>query len=210
MASTQLELGLLWSHSQQMDVSGSVFVEWHGLQENVVTVSLRCDFISLIDDFVDGLTNFESVWIHLLANFAFESLPVERPNVLILSTGWFFLLLSENPTLEAIEVDQTHSTLAFACNDKWIGRVILVSPADSALDVVHFTIDDVFGSFDLHGLSQFLVVQLFLRHLHVVAPEIFDSESDSSELDGVELLDLVVILPRLVLERPRNQPKSIY
>ena len=99
MASTQLELGLLRRHSQQMDVSGSVLVERHGLQEDVVTVSLRCDFISLIDDFVDGLTNFESVWIHLLANFAFESLPVERPNVLVLSTWGFFLLLSENPTL---------------------------------------------------------------------------------------------------------------
>ena len=74
MASTQFELGLLGCRSQQMDVSGSVLVEGHGLQEDVVTVSLRCDFISLIDDFVDGLTNFESVWIHLLANFAFESL----------------------------------------------------------------------------------------------------------------------------------------
>lgn len=153
MASTQLELGLLRRHSQQMDVSGSVLVEGHGLQKNVVTVSLRCDFISLIDDFVDSLTNFESVWIHLLANFAFESLPVERPNVLVLSTGWLFLLLSENPTLEAIKVDKTHSTLAFACNNKGIRLVILISPADSALNSVHFAIDDVFGSFDLHGLS---------------------------------------------------------
>lgn len=204
MASTQLELGLLRRDSQQMDVSGSILVERHGLQKDVVTVSLRCDFISLIDDFVDSLTNFESVWIHLLANFAFESLPVERPNVLVLSTGWLFLLLSENPTLEAIKVDKTHSTLAFACNDKGIGLVILVSPADSALNRVHFAIDDVFGSFDLHGLSKFLMVQLLLRHLHVVALEIFDSESDSSELDGVELLDLVVILARLILERPRN------
>ena len=204
MASTQFELGLLGGHCQQMDVSGSVLVKGHGLQEDVVTVSLRCDFISLIDDFVDGLTNFESVWIHLLANFAFESLPVERPNVLVLCTGWFFLLLSEDPTLQAVEVDQAHSTLAFACNDKGVGLVVLVAPADSALDGVHFAIDDVFGSFDLHGLSQFLVVQLLLRHLHVVAPEIFDSESDSSELDGVELLDLVVVLAGLVLERPRN------
>lgn len=204
MASTQLELGLLRRDSQQMDVSGSILVERHGLQKDIVTVSLRCDFISLIDDFVDSLTNFESVWIHLLANFAFESLPVERPNVLVLSTGWLFLLLSENPTLEAIKVDKTHSTLAFACNDKGIGLVILVSPADSALNRVHFAIDDVFGSFDLHGLSKFLMVQLLLRHLHVVALEIFDSESDSSELDGVELLDLVVILARLILERPRN------
>ena len=204
MASTQFEFGLLRRNSQQMDVSGSVLVEGHGLKEDVVTVSLRCDFISLIDDFVDGLTNFESVWIHLLANFAFESLPVERPNVLVLSTGWFFLLLSEDPTLQAVEVDQAHGTLAFACNDKGVGLVVLVAPADSALDGVHFAIDDVFGSFDLHGLSQFLVVQLLLRHLHVVAPEIFDSESDSSELDGVELLDLVVVLAGLVLERPRN------
>lgn len=48
------------------------------------------------------------------------------------------------------------------------------------------------------------MVQLLLRHLHVVALKIFDSESDSTELDGIELLNLVVILARLILERPRN------
>jgi len=117
VASSQLKLSLLWSYGQQMNVSRSILVKRHRLKKNVVTVSLSCNFISLIDNFVDSLTNLEGVWIHLLANFAFESLPVKRPNILVLSTWWFFLFLSKYPTLKALEVNKTYSTFAFACND---------------------------------------------------------------------------------------------
>ena len=107
----------------------------------------------MIDDFVDCLINFESVWIHLLANFTFESLPVERPNVLILSTWWFLLLLSKDPTLQALEMDQTNGSFAFACNDERIRRIIFISPADSALDLIHLAFLNILTSFDFHGLS---------------------------------------------------------
>lgn len=43
----------------------------------------------------------------------------------------------------------------------------------------------------------------------MIAPEIFDSEPDSSELDGIKFFNLVVILSSLVLERSSHQPKSV-
>lgn len=158
----------------------------------------------MIDNFVDCWTNFESVWIHLLANFTFESLPVKRPDILVLSAWWFFLFLSEDPTLQTLEVNETDGTLAFACNDEWVLLVIFVAPADSALDLVHILFFYIFGSSDFHGLSQFLLVQLLLRHAHLVTFEIFYSKSHSTELDGVELLDLVIVLPRFIFEGPSN------
>jgi len=209
MASSQFEFGLLRSNSQQMNVPRGVFVERHGLKKNVVSICLSCNFVCLIDNFVDSLPDLESVRIHLLANFAFKPFPVKGPHVLVLSTRWFFLFLSKDPTLQALEMDKTDSTLAFACNDKWVLVVIFIAPADSALDVVHFVGIDVFGSSDLHGLSQLLMVQFFLGHLHEVTFEILDSEPNSSELDSVKLLDLVVIFASFVLQRSSYQPKSI-
>jgi len=209
MASSQFEFGLLRSYSQQMNVPRGVFVERHGLKKNVVSICLSCNFVCLIDNFVDSLPDLESVRIHLLANFAFKPFPVKGPHVLVLSTWWFFLFLSKDPTLQALEMDKTDSTLAFACNDKWVLVVIFIAPTDSALDVVHFVGIDVFGSSDLHGLSQLLMVQFFLGHLHEVTFEILDSEPNSSELDSVKLLDLVVIFASFVLQRSSYQPKSI-
>lgn len=103
-----------------MDVSRSVLVQRHGFKKNVVSIGLSSDFISLIDDFVDGLSNFKSVRIHVFANFAFESLPVERSHILVLSAWWFFLLLCEDPTLQALKMDQTHCSFALASHNKWV------------------------------------------------------------------------------------------
>ena len=159
MTSSQFEFGLLRSYSQQMDVSWGILIKWHWLKKNVVAICLSCDFIGLIYNFVDGFVNFESVRIHLLANLAFKSFPVERSNVLVLSTWWFFLFLSEDPTLQALEMNETNSSFAFACYDKRVLLIIFVAPADSALNLVHiFVLHDIFYSSYLHGLSQFLVV----------------------------------------------------
>ena len=56
--------------------------------------------------------------IHVFANFAFESLPVERSHILVLSAWWFFLLLCEDPTLQALKMDQTHCSFALASHNK--------------------------------------------------------------------------------------------
>ena len=64
------------------------------------------------------------------------------------------MFLSEDPTLKALEMNETDSSSAFACNNKWILLVIFVAPADSTLDVVHtFSFDDILATFNLHGLS---------------------------------------------------------
>jgi hypothetical protein len=59
-----------------MDVSGSIFVQWHRLKQDVVGGSLGCNFFK-INNFVDFLVYFECVRIHLFTNFTFESLPIK-------------------------------------------------------------------------------------------------------------------------------------
>ena len=53
----------------------------------------------------------------MLADLALESLPVERSHVLVLSTWWLLLLLSENPGFQALEMDETHRASAFTSDD---------------------------------------------------------------------------------------------
>ena len=77
MASTKLELGLLWSNSEQMNISRSVLVKGHRFQKDVIILSLRCYFIYQVDNLIDSSSNFKSVWVHLFADFTLESLPVE-------------------------------------------------------------------------------------------------------------------------------------
>lgn len=203
VAPPEHELAHLWSDCEEMNVSGGILVEGHGLQEDVVILSLRGDLVDKIDNLVNGLPDFEGVWVHRFADFAFEFLPVERSDVGVSGVG-FLLLLGEHPTLEALEMDESNRSSAFASQNKWVLRVLFVTPANSALHLVGSGIIDVLGSSDLHSLSEFLLIKLALRHLETVASEVLDSESDSSQFDGVKLLDLVVVLAVLVLERSGN------
>ena len=82
-----------------MDISRVIFVQRHGLEQNIVTLGLRRNIINELQVLVNTVFDLKCVWVHLLANFTLESLPVERSDVLILSTWWLFLLLSKNPTL---------------------------------------------------------------------------------------------------------------
>ena len=97
VTSTQLELSLLVGNSQQMDVSRGVFVQRHRLKQDVVVSSLRCDFVGQINNLVDSLLDLESIWVHLLTNFALESLPVEGSDVLLALVHLLLLLLGEDP-----------------------------------------------------------------------------------------------------------------
>ena len=45
--------------------------------------------------------------------------------------------------------------------------------------------------------------------MYVVASKIFDSESNSTKLDGIKLLDFVIIFSLLIFEWSSNKPKSI-
>ena len=128
---------------------------------------------------------------------------------MVLSTWGLLLLLGQNPGLEALEVDETDGTSALACDNEGVSLIVLVSPADSALNLVLRSIINILGALHLHCFSQLLVIKLLFGHVDVVAPEILDTESDSSELDGVELLDLVVILAVFVLQRSGHKPKPV-
>ena len=97
----------------------------------------------------------------MLADLALESLPVERSHILILGTWRLLLLLSKNPGLEALEMDETDGTSAFAGDNQWVGLIVLITPTDSALNLVLRSIVNIFGAFHLHGFSQLLVVELF-------------------------------------------------
>ena len=61
----------------------------------------------------------------MFANFTFETLPVERAHVLILGVRWLFLFLSEHPVFQALEMDETYGTSAFAGNDQWVLGIFL-------------------------------------------------------------------------------------
>ena len=50
------------------------------------------------------------------------------------------------------------------------------------------------------GFLELLLEQFFGRQVHLLAPEVFNSESDSTKLDCIELLDLVVKLAFWVLK----------
>ena len=135
----------------------------------------------------------------MLADFTLETLPVERSHVLILGIWRLLLLLGQHPVLEALEVNETNGTLALASNDQGVLCVFLGTPANSALNVF-FILINVLNTFNLHSFSDFLIVQFFLGHFYLVASEIFDSESHSSKLDSVKLLDFVVVFTSFIFK----------
>lgn len=204
MATTKFELGLLGGHCQKMDIPRGILVQRHGLEQDVVTRRLSGDLVSLINNLVDGWSHLEGVWIHLLADLALESLPVERSHILVMGTRGLLLLLSENPGLQALEMDETDGASALACDNQRVGGVVLITPADSALDLILGSVVDVLGTFDLHGLSELLLIKFFFRHVNVVAPEVLDSESNTTKLNCVEFFDFVVIFTVFILQRSGN------
>ena len=106
-------------------------------------------------------------------------------------------------------MDETDRTSALASDNKRVSLIIFVAPANSALNLVLGSIVNILGALHLHCLSQFLLVKLVFRHVDVVASEILHSESDSSQLDGVELFNFVVVFAVLVLQGSGNEPESI-
>ena len=80
-----------------MDVTRSIFVQRHRLKQDVVVSSLRSDFIGQINNLVDSFLYLESIWVHLLTNFALKSLPIERSDVLLALVHLLLLLLGKDP-----------------------------------------------------------------------------------------------------------------
>jgi len=163
-----------------VDISRSVLVQRHRFKEDIITLRLRSNFVYKVDNFVNFIANFEGVWIHLFADFALKPLPIEWSNILILCTWWFFLFLSQNPAFQAVKMDKSNGSFAFACQNQWIMCIIFIAPTNSALNLVLTCIFNIFGTFDLHSLTKFLLIQFLFRKMKFVASEIFDSESNST------------------------------
>ena len=106
MASTELELGLLRTHRQEMHITGVVLVERHGLEQNVVVVVV-VNVLGDVHNLVDVLLDLERIWVHLLADFALKAFPVEASHVALSAVlRSFLLLLRLQPVLQALEVDE--------------------------------------------------------------------------------------------------------
>ena len=111
------------------------------------------------------------------------------------------MLLSKHPTLEALEVNQANRTFTFAGKNQRIGIfVFFVTPADSTLNVFFVFINDILRTAHVHGLPELLLVKFFFGHLLLVASEVLDSESHSTQLNGVKLLDFVIVLAVFVFQ----------
>lgn len=190
-----------------MDVSRRVFVKRHRLEQNIVVVIVH--LLRQVNDLVNIPLDFESVRVHLLADLALETLPVERTYILVLSIWRLLLLLCQHPVLQTLEMNQAYGTFAFAGDDQWVGIVLLRTPANSALDLILITVLKILHSLDLLSLFQLLVVELRLAHHNLVALEILDSESHSSKFDGVKFLNLVIVFSGFIFKRPGNKPKSV-
>lgn len=77
VASSELELVLVGCYSKQMNVSGSVFVKRHGFKQDIVCTTSLDYFLSQVNDLEDSALDLKGVWIHVFADLAFKSLPVE-------------------------------------------------------------------------------------------------------------------------------------
>ena len=75
MASAKLKFRLFRSDRQKMDVSRGVLVQRHGLEENIVVVIIH--LLRKVNDLVYVSPYLKGVWIHLLADFALKTLPIE-------------------------------------------------------------------------------------------------------------------------------------
>lgn len=96
-------------------------------------------------------------------------------------------------------MDETDRASALASDNEGIGFVVLITPTDSALNLILTCIINIFCSFYFHSFSQFLLIQFFFGHVNCITSEVLYSESDTTQLNGVKFFNLVVILAILVL-----------
>lgn len=182
-----------------MNVPRRVLVQRHGLQQYVIVIDIH--LLRQVNDLVYRPADFESIWVHLFADFTFETLPVKRAYVLVLGIWWFFLFLSENPVLQTLEMDEADSTLALASDDQGIVGIFLGTPANSALNLVlRAVMAKVLNSFDFLSLFEFLVVKLALTHRNLITLEVLHSKANSTQFNSVKFLNLVIVFSSFIFE----------
>ena len=177
-----------------MDISRVIFIQRHGLEQNIVTLGLRRNVVYELQVLVDTVFDLESIWIHLLADFTLEFLPVPRSDVKVLCTWRLLLFLSQNPISKTLEMDETYGTLTFASDNERILLVIIVTPTYSTLNLVTRSILlNIRDTLDFKSLSQLLLIKFGFRHMEFFAAEVLYSESNTTKLDSIKLLNFIVV-----------------
>ena len=110
-----------------MDVPGSVLVQRHGFEQNIFSIWLGLSYVDQLEKIV---SLFENVRVALLADFAFEFLPIVAGDILAVV---FDVSLSFDPIFQALEVNKTYRASALTCKDEGIALIFFAAPAKSAL-----------------------------------------------------------------------------
>lgn len=127
---------------------------------------------------------FERVREGRLADFALEGFPhvgVHGPLV-----RCFLDHSGLEPFAEALEVQETDGSVALAGRDQRVLDGRLLAPTEFA--VLVFLLP---SHFDVLRLLQLLLPQLFFAEVRSLSPAVLYPELDTTQLDGVELVDLV-------------------
>jgi len=107
-------------------------------------------------------------------------------------------------------MNETNGTSTFACNNQWVLCIFFWAPADSALNLVFITIvANVLNSLDLLSFFQFLVVKFSLAHRDFITFEVFYSEANSTQFNGVKFLNFVIILSSFIFKWTSYEPKAV-
>jgi hypothetical protein len=141
----------------------------------------------------------EDVRIGLLAYLTFKLLPIVACHVICII---LHLLLAQNPTLQAFEVNQADGAATLASKDQWIIEAIfLFAPTKTAFFLILKTkslncarLLKVCCSFNRHCLFHLFQSKLLgAKIIKRLATEILHLEPDSSKLYYVKSLYLVVL-----------------
>lgn len=116
------------------------------------------------------------------------------------------MLLGEQPISKTLEMDESYRSRALTGDNHWVVSIMLVTPANAALDLVRIgnKLWEVVDTLDLHGFLKLLLVKFFRAHLRLITPEILDSKAHPANFDGVKFLNFVIILAIFVLKGSGN------
>lgn len=98
------------------------------------------------------------------------------------------------PALEAVVVDVANCARALTRENQWVRFILFCAPAESTLNGLLAFFYNISGRPNDVGLLQLLLEEFSRRQVHLLTAEVLYSESDTAQLDCIELLDLVVKL----------------
>lgn len=188
---------LLRLDKDQLSVLAWVGWVWHGLEKNVILSSalLKLAEVEKLEQL--SLAVLESGRQRLVTNFAPEVMPDEGADVLAL--GHCALVLSQ-PSLQTVEVNEAHVTLASAWVDQWIALLRLVGAVKahsaSLLAVTGCLIVGIWNQFSSLHLKIVNIGSSQLRGI-LLNKHVSDNELGLAEFYNVVLFQFIFLGLRL-------------